>query len=212
MIGRPVAASMAMWTLNPKTNLSPWWSQVHEASLSLLLCLLHLLLSWLGFVADGQSLTHAQMMEQSRGDPFPFDDACLDEPYHSDSKDFDDPLRPDPLGELVEGRPVGNPVNHPSVDAPPQVQGRQQLLVLPEEPHQVEDAVHAKQVHHQQGPEHRAGRVPLRAVPVRPVKIDYPVDIEVVVLEEQAGGEEFPPDWFRFLVLPILRPAAEKPT
>jgi hypothetical protein len=39
-----------------------------------------------------------------------------------------------------------------------------------------------------------------------PLRVDYRVDVpEVVVLEEELRGERFLPNWFRFLVLLLLR-------
>ncbi len=65
MIGRPERESIAMCTLYPKTYFSRWWSQVHDASLSLCLWRLHRLLSCLGLFANSQSLNQAQMIEES---------------------------------------------------------------------------------------------------------------------------------------------------
>ena len=66
MMGRPESESIAMCTRYPKTNFSRWLSHVHDASLSLRRWRLHRLLSWLGALANLQSLNHAQMIEESR--------------------------------------------------------------------------------------------------------------------------------------------------
>ena len=145
------------------------------------------------------------------GDLLSLDDTSLDEPDHRNREDLDDPLGPHSLSELVEGRPVGNPVDHLALDTPLEIQDDEPFLMLPEEANQVDDTVHAEEIHQEDRLQDRAGRVALRAVPPRPVRVDDGIYVrEVVVLEEQAGGERFLPNWFRFLVLLLLRLTAEK--
>src|SRR2546428_43802 len=74
-----------------------------------------------------------------------------------------------------------------------------------EEPNESKDGLHLLEIHQEEDHEDRAGRVSLRTRPVRPVRVDYRVDVgEVVPLKDKFSGERFFPYPFRFLVIVVL--------
>lgn len=93
--------------------------------------------------------------------------------------------RSQPLGELVERRPIRDLVGHHAVDLLPEVEEDEPVWIRFEKAYQVEDAPHALETHEEHRGEHRAGKVALRTAPGLPVRVDYPVYIpEIVALEE----------------------------
>ena len=139
------------------------------------------------------------------GDLLSLDDSHSDQPDDHDREDLDYPTRPKSLCELVERRSIRDLVRHLPPDSSLQLQGYEPLWVGVEEENQLEDALHALEVHQKEGDEDGRWRLALRSVSPPPIRIDYPVDVgEIVPLEELLRGEGFFPYRFRLLVLGIL--------